>query len=101
MESFNAAGDCVITPKRQVNVEKGREPWEAGLQTQQDLLNRTVMRCAEQEGETRVRKAVRHPCSFIQANHGGGRGLRDKSRANAKLTPRPGFYRVCPGPGLT
>lgn len=72
----------------QVNVEQGRELWEAALQTRQDLLNRTVMQCAEQEGEVRVKKAGRHPCSFIQANYGRKGGLKNKIRMNAELTPR-------------
>lgn len=95
LESFNAAGDCTITQEMQVNVGKGRELWEVAPQTQQDLLNRTVMQCAEQEGETRVKMAAGHPCSFIHANHGRDGGLRNKIRTNTELTPTDSAFTVC------
>lgn len=79
----------------QVNVEKGKELWEAAPQTQQDLLSGTVMQCAEQEGKKGVKVAVRHPCSFIQANHGRHRGLRNKIRTNAESHPTDVAFMVC------
>lgn len=55
LESFSAAGDCAITQKMQVNVEKGRKLWKATKQTQQYLLDGTNMQHTEQEARTRVK----------------------------------------------
>lgn len=56
LESFNAAGDCAITQKMQVNVGKGREQREAAEQTQQHLLEGTVMQHIGQKEVIRVKK---------------------------------------------
>lgn len=57
LESFNAAGDCAITQKMQVNVGKGRELWEAAKQTQKHLLEGTVMQHNGQEEVVSVKKS--------------------------------------------
>lgn len=50
LKSFNVAGDCAITHKMQVNVEKGRELWEAAKQTQEHLLERSAMQHSDHKG---------------------------------------------------
>lgn len=57
LESFNTVGDCTITQKMQVNVGKGRELQEAAKQTQQYLLEGTVMQHNGQEEVVSVKKS--------------------------------------------
>lgn len=69
LESFNAAGDCAITQKMQVNVGKGRELREAAKQTQQYLLEGTVMQHISQEEVVSVKKSEELPPLPNQSKH--------------------------------
>ncbi|VTJ87093.1 Hypothetical predicted protein, partial [Marmota monax] len=46
LERFNAVGDCAITQKMQVNVEEGKELWEAASKPETPI--RTVTQHADQ-----------------------------------------------------
>lgn len=67
-ESSNAAGDCAITQKMQVNVDKGRELWEAAKQAQQHLLERTVMQLTDHKEEWGSESQRNCPHSLIKEN---------------------------------
>jgi hypothetical protein len=51
--------------------------------------------------ENRVKMAARFPCSFIQANHGRDRGLRNKIEQILNELPPPWLLQCVPWSGLT
>lgn len=75
LESFKAAGDCAITQKIQVNVGKGKELWEAAKQTQQHLLEGTVMQHIGQKEVVKAKKSELLSLSN-ERKHARGQGLK-------------------------